>query len=203
MFHGEGGPLLPRRPVMAVRRTLGAKSHHAVRPRATSEPDRPMERGRRQAPSFIRGSEPSPALPLLCLSLWVPRSSSSAYGGVHGAYKLTPSRITVCRCPNPWAARAHGIRRDPARCGVRWRRGSCEPRPTSQSMNASYAEGGTISYTRVPLHSGISTRERAPARVTDQLSRGPAVSARGQPIWAVWRISTVGRNQVRSPGEVL
>jgi hypothetical protein len=24
MFHGEGGPLLPRRPVMAVRRTLGA-----------------------------------------------------------------------------------------------------------------------------------------------------------------------------------
>jgi hypothetical protein len=59
-----------------------------------------MERGRRQAPSFIRGGEPSPALPLLCLSLWVPRSSSSAYGGVHGAYKLTPPRITEEAVPS-------------------------------------------------------------------------------------------------------
>jgi hypothetical protein len=100
MFHGEGGSLLPQRPVMAVRQTLGTKSHHAVRPCATSEPDRPMERGQRQAPSFIRGGEPSPALPLLCLSLWVPRSSSSAYGGVHGAYKLMPPRITEEAVPS-------------------------------------------------------------------------------------------------------
>jgi hypothetical protein len=56
---------------------------------------------------------------------------------------------------------------------------AANPGPTSQSTSASYAEEGAFTYTRVPPHSGISTRERAPARVREmgQLTQRSHMSA--------------------------